>query len=212
MPNMGRSIKLVPPPTLKSGLADALFTTTQQRVLGFLFGQPERSFFATELIRLTGAGSGAVQRELKQLSDSGLLTTTQVGNQKHYQANPGAPVYEELCSIVRKTFGLAGPLREALASLQDSIDAAFVYGSVAKKSDTATSDIDLMLISDDLSYGDLFLALDAVSARLGRTVNPTILTRNEFLRKHRDRESFVERVMAQPKLWVIGDERFALPA
>jgi predicted nucleotidyltransferase len=204
MPKMGT--KIVRESVAAAGLAHALFTTTQQRVLGYLFGQPERSFFASELIKLTGAGSGAVQRELKQLTDSGLLITSQVGNQKHYQANPSAPIYEELCGIVRKTFGLAGPLHDALQPLLDRIDAAFVFGSVAKKSDTATSDIDLMLISDDLSYSDLFLALDDVSARLGRTVNPTMYTRKELAKKLKDGESFVKRVLAQPKLWVIGDE------
>lgn len=193
------------------GLADALFTTTQQRVLGFLFGQPDRSFFANELIRLADIGSGGVQRELKQLAENGLITTSQVGNQKHYRANPAAPIYEELCGIVRKTFGLAEPLCDALQPLADRIEAAFVFGSVAKRSDTAASDIDLMLISDELSYSDLFIALDAVSARLGRTVNPTMLTRKELLRKHKDKESFVMRVLAQPKLWIMGDER-ALPA
>jgi predicted nucleotidyltransferase len=203
IPKMGKS----PPPEIEktASLADALFTMTQQRVLGYLFGQPERSFFSSELIKLTGAGSGAVQRELKQLTDSGLLITSRVGNQKHYQANAAAPIYEELSGIVRKTFGLAGPLREALAPLAEKIEAAFVFGSVAKKSDTAASDIDLLLISDELAYSDLFLALDAVSARLGRTVNPTLFTRKELMRKHKDGESFARRVMEQPKLWVIGD-------
>ncbi|SEL03258.1 Nucleotidyltransferase domain-containing protein [Variovorax sp. YR750] len=202
---MGKTPAPLPRTDKSTGLADALFTTTQQRVLGYLFGQPDRSFFSSELIKLTAAGSGAVQRELKCLTDSGLLTTSRVGNQKHYQANADSPIYEELCSIVRKTFGLAGPLREALEPMADKIDAAFVFGSVAKKSDTATSDIDLLLISDELAYSDLFLALDAVSARLGRTVNPTMLTRKELMRKHKDGESFVTRVMAQPKLWVVGD-------
>lgn len=199
------------PPPRRAGLADALFTLTQQRVLGYLFGQPERSFFANELIKLTGAGSGAVQRELKQLTDSGLLVHSQLGNQKHYQANPSAPIFEELRGIVQKTFGLAGPLRAALEPVAPCIEAAFVFGSVAKKSDTAASDIDLLLISDDLSYGDLFLALDAVSVQLGRVVNPTILSRKELLRKYKDGESFVTRVLAQSKIWVIGDEH-ALPA
>lgn len=152
-----------------------------------------------------------VQRELKQLTESGLLGTSRVGNQKHCQANAAAPIYEELSSIVRKTFGLAGPLREALAPLAEKIEAAFVFGSMAKKSDTAASDIDLLLISDELAYPDLFLALDAVSARLGWTVNPTMFTRKELMRKHKDGESFVRRVMAQPKLWVIGDAH-SLPA
>ena len=211
MPKMGKSLPAVPKIEKSAGLADALFTTTQQRVLGCLFGQPDRSFFSSELIKLTGAGSGAVQRELQQLTDSGLLTTSKVGNQKHYQANAQAPIYEELCGIVRKTFGLAGPLQEALQPLAEKIEAAFVFGSVAKKSDTAASDIDLLLISDELAYSDLFLALDAVSAQLGRTVNPTLFTRKELMRKHKDGESFVRRVMEQPKLWVIGDAD-ALPA
>lgn len=198
-------------PDGSAALADALFTTTQQRVLGCLFGQPDRSFFANELIKLTGAGSGAVQRELRQLTDSGLLVTSRVGNQKHYQANAQAPIFEELCGIVRKTFGLAGPLREVLAPVAPKIDAAFVFGSVAKRSDTAASDIDLLLISDELAYSDLFLALDAVSARLGRTVNPTMFTRKELLRKLKDGESFATRVMAQPKLWIIGSDD-GLPA
>jgi predicted nucleotidyltransferase len=207
---MGKSPPPMPKIEKSAGLANALFTTTQQRVLGYLFGQPDRSFFSSELIKLTGAGSGAVQRELKQLTDSGLLTTSRVGNQKHYQANAEAPIHEELCSIVRKTFGLADPLREALQPLADRIDAAFVFGSVAKKSDTAASDIDLLLISDELAYSDLFLALDAVSVHLGRTVNPTMFTRKELMRKHKDGESFITRVMTQPKLWVIGDAH-ALP-
>ncbi|MGJ7564659.1 nucleotidyltransferase domain-containing protein [Variovorax sp. GB1R11] len=208
---MGKSPSPTPETGKSAGLADALFTTTQQRVLGYLFGQPDRSFFFTELIKLTGAGSGAVQRELKQLTDSGLLTMSRVGNQKHYQANAQAPIYEELCGIVRKTFGLAGPLYEALQPLAEKIEAAFVFGSVAKKSDTAASDIDLLLISEELAYSDLFLALDAVSAQLGRTVNPTLFTQKELMRKHKDGESFVRRVMEQPKLWVIGNAD-ALPA
>ena len=89
MPNMGTKIKPRVSKTQKrTSLADALFSTIQQRVLAYLFGQPERSFFATELIRLAGGGSGAVQRELARLADSGLVTVTRVGTQKHYQANP----------------------------------------------------------------------------------------------------------------------------
>ncbi|WP_240531343.1 nucleotidyltransferase domain-containing protein [Variovorax boronicumulans] len=211
IPKMGKLKSPAPVVEKSASLADALFTTTQQRVLGCLFGQPDRSFFSSELIKLTGAGSGAVQRELQQLTDSGLLTTSRVGNQKHYRANADAPIFEELCSIVRKTFGLAGPLRDALAPVADKIEAAFVFGSVAKKSDTAASDIDLLLISEELAYSDLFLALDAVSARLGRTVNPTLFTRKELMRKLKDGEAFAARVMAQPKLWVMGDAH-ALPA
>jgi predicted nucleotidyltransferase len=195
------------PATARSAnLADALFTSTQQRVLAWLFGQPERSFYATELIGLTGSGSGAVQRELARLAQSGLVTVRTVGNQKHYQANTQAPIYAELCGIVQKTVGLAGPLREALAPLAARIRAAFVYGSIAKREDTATSDIDLMLISDDLAYSELYAHLEAVSQRLGRTVNPTIYTPQELAERVTRKESFTTRVLSQPKVWLIGGD------
>jgi predicted nucleotidyltransferase len=188
------------------GLADALFSGTQQRVLAWLFGQPGRSYYATELIGLAGAGSGAVQRELARLAQSGLVTARAVGNQKHYQANPASPIYAELCSIVQKTVGLASPLREALAPLAGHIHAAFLYGSIAKREDAASSDIDLMLISSDLAYSDLYAHLEAASQRLGRTINPTIYTPQELAKRIKGKEAFVTRVLAQPKLWLMGDE------
>jgi predicted nucleotidyltransferase len=187
-------------------LADALFSKTQQRVLGLLFGQPDRSFYATEMIALTAAGSGAVQRELARLEQSGLVTVSRLGTQKHYQANPDSPLYTELCGILRKTVGLAEPLREALAPLAPRIAAAFVYGSVAKGEDTATSDIDLMVVSDGLTYADVFGALEQVGARLARPVNPTVYSRRELTRRIKDGNAFVARVLAQPKVWVIGTE------
>ena len=192
--------------TPHTSLASALFSNTQQRVLAFLFGQPERSFFATELIGLAGGGSGAVQRELARLAQSGLVTVTRVGNQKHYQANPQSPVFAELCGIVQKTVGLAEPLRDVLLPFADSIAAAFVFGSVAKRSDTAGSDIDLMVVSDNLSYADLFGALEEAATRLGRTVNPSIYTRQELARRIKQKNAFVTRVLAQPKVWLIGGE------
>jgi len=156
MPNMGMKAKTRRPEDQKrTSLANALFSTIQQRVLAYLFGQPERSFFATELIRLAGGGSGAVQRELARLAESGLVTVTRLGTQKHYQANPKSPIFAELCAIARKTVGLAEPLREALAPLTKRITAAFVFGSVAKRSDTAASDIDVLVLSDSVDYADV---------------------------------------------------------
>jgi predicted nucleotidyltransferase len=203
MPKMGTQPTHIAE-THRTSLAGALFSGTQQRVLGLLFGQPDRSFYATELINLAGVGSGAVQRELARLAQSGLVTVKPVGNQKHYQANPDSPIYEELCSMVRKTVGIAEPLRAALAPLAAQIKVAFVYGSIAKQQDTARSDIDLMLVSDTLTYGDTILALQDLSAQLGREVNPNIFTPQDFAKRLREGGSFVSRVMAQPKVWLIG--------
>jgi predicted nucleotidyltransferase len=189
-----------------TSLSDALFSTVQQRVLGYLFGQPERSFFATELIKLAGGGSGAVQRELARLAESGLVTVKRVGTQKHYQADPKSPLFAELCSIAQKTVGLAEPLREALAPLAKRITAAFVFGSVAKRSDTAASDIDLMVVSDSLSYADLYAAAEQATASLGRKVNPTVYSRKELARRVKQKNAFVTRVLVQPRIWLIGAE------
>lgn len=189
-----------------ASLADALFSTVQQSVLGYLFGQPKRSFYASELIHLVGAGSGAVQREIARLEQSGLVTMRRSGSQKHYQANPKSPLFAELCSIARKTVGLAEPLRAALDPVNSQILAAFVYGSVAKRKDTAASDVDLMVVSDRLSYGDVFKVLEPLSARLGRMVNPTVYSRAEWVKRLESGNSFVTRVLDQPKLWIVGTE------
>ena len=207
MPNMGTKIKPRFQKTPKrTSLVEALFSTIQQRVMAYLFGQPERSFFATELIKLAGGGSGGVQRELARLADSGLVTVTRVGTQKHYQANPSSPIFSELCAIIQKTVGLTEPLREALTPLASRITAAFVFGSVAKKSDTATSDIDVLVISDSADYADVFAALQSAEAKLGRTINPTIYTSASWRRKKKESNAFVVKVTAQSKIFLIGTE------
>jgi len=189
-----------------SGLASALFSTTQQRVLGLLFGQPDRTFFATEIIGLTGAGSGATQRELARLDAAGLVTITHLGNQKHYQANAASPIFTELVSIIGKTVGIAEPLRVGLAPLAKRIQVAFVYGSVAKQRDTVGSDIDVMILADKLSYADVYAALEVAEARLGRRISPTVQTPTEWKKKLMAKNAFTVKVNAQPKLFLIGDE------
>jgi len=189
-----------------TSLADALFTATQQRVLGLLFGQPDRSFFANELISLARAGSGGVQRELKRLADSGLVTVFRVGNQKHYQANRSSPVFEELCGIVRKTVGLRDPIRVALMPLADRIERAVLYGSVAKQTDTASSDIDLLIVSDVLTLEKLYATLAPVEESLARKINPTLYTAQEFERRRRKGSSFLKRVLAGEHIVLIGDD------
>jgi predicted nucleotidyltransferase len=187
-----------------STLADALFTSTQQRVLALLFGQPDRSFFVTELMSLAGSGRGAVQRELKRLAQSGLVTVTKVGNQKHYQASQDSPLFEELCSIIRKTVGLQEPIRAALEPLANKISLALIYGSIAKQSDTATSDIDLLLVSDELTLEEVYAAVAPVERVLDRSVNPTLYTSEEFGNRRKTKNSFVTRVLERPYIVLKG--------
>jgi predicted nucleotidyltransferase len=190
----------------KASLADALFTKTQQRVLGLLFGQPDRSFYSTEVMKRAGTGSGAAQRALAKLEHSGLVNVSRVGHQKHYQANSTSPLFHELHGIVLKTVGLAEPLRRALAPRASEITAAFVYGSIAKGTDRSQSDIDLMVLSDTLTYGDLFGALETASADLGRKINPTVYARAEVAKRLKTKNAFMTGILAQPKVWVMGSE------
>jgi predicted nucleotidyltransferase len=195
-----------------AGLADALFSKTQRRVLGLLFVNPDRSYFANELVRLARSGIGAVHRELATLEAAGLVTVKRVGNQKHYQANRAAPIFEELRGIALKTFGVAEVLREALAPLAKRIEAAFIYGSLAKGSDTAASDIDLMVISDEIEYADLFKLASEAEQGLGRKLNPTVYTPAALRHKIASGNDFVKRVLEQPKIFVLGSEDELRPA
>lgn len=189
-----------------SSLADALFTTTQQRVLALLFGQPDRSYFATELIALAMVGSGAVQRELKKLAASGLVTVSSIGKQKHYQANHSSPVFAELCGLVNKTVALEAPVRSALEPFRSLIRIAAIYGSIAKHADTATSDIDLLVVSDDIHLEQLYTVLAKTEDDLSRKINPTLYTSDEFERRRRKKGSFIARVLEGEHVVLIGDE------
>lgn len=189
-----------------TGLADALFTRTQQRVLALLFGQPERSFYASEMIQRTRAGSGAVQRELKRLASSGLVTVTKIGNQIHYQANPDAPVFSELCSLMKKTVALAQPILESLMPLAQHLKLALLFGSVAKGTDTANSDIDLLIVADDMTLEDLFSALEPVETELQRKINPTLYTTDEYMKRKASNNVFITRVLSEEHVVLIGSE------
>jgi len=189
---------------MPSAVASALFTPVQQRVLGLIFGQPERRFQSAELIRLAGSGTGAVHRQLQRLAKVGLVIVSREGNQKYYTARKDAPIFPELRGLVIKTVGVVDPIRAALAAVADDIDTAFVFGSVAKGSEHAGSDLDLLVVTDKLTYADVYSALAAAERTLGRTINPTVFTRAEWKKKRTRHDSFAARVSTQPRLFVIG--------
>jgi len=187
-------------------LSGALFSNVQQRVLALIFGRPERSFYMSEIVRAVRSGTGAVERELSRLHRSGLVSVERIGNQKHYRANPRSPIFHELRSLILKTVGLSQPLRESLEPYAGRIKTAFVYGSVAKGTDTAASDIDLMVIGDDLTYPDLYAGLQKAEGTLGRQVNPNFLSPADWRRKRAQKNSLIARISAQPKIFVFGSE------
>ena len=189
----------------RSGLADVLFTPVQQRVFGLLFGQPDRSFQSAELIRLAGSGTGAVHRLLTRLEESQLVVAQRVGNQKHYQANHESPIFRELAGLITKTSGLVAPLRAALAPLADRIHGAFIYGSIAKGNDRASSDVDVMVVTNKLDYADVYSALEEVEQQLARKINPNVMSLAEW-RKKRAGSGFAARIATQPRMFVVGAE------
>lgn len=190
--------------TLPGGLAGALFTPVQRKVIGLLFGQPERAFGGSELIRKARSGTGAVHRQLQRLEKAGLVRVQRIGNQKQYQANPESPIFGELHGLAVKTVGLAEPLRSALAPFAKRIELAFVFGSVAKGTERAGSDVDLLVVGE-VPYADLYEMLHEAERILGRTINPTVLSGAEWRRKRSGRDSFARRIAEQPKIVVLGD-------
>lgn len=206
-PSLGRRSRAPSPATEErtSGLASALFTKSQQRVLGLVFGQPERAFYLSELIALAGAGSGAVQREVTRLVASGLVAMSSREGRKVYKADESSPIFSELCSIVDKTSGVPEQLRQALAPIAGEIRLAILFGSVAKETDNAGSDIDLLVVSDSLLLEDLFRTLAATETRLGRPINPTLYSTSEFDARRRGRNPFVTKVLSGKHRFLLGN-------
>lgn len=186
-------------------ISSALFSDSQARVLQWLFGQPERSYHLSELRRLTSLGSASLQRELNRLADAGLVNSERVGNLRRFQANPQSPVYQELASLVRKTLGVVPLLRQALQPLAGRLSKAFIYGSVARQTDTAGSDVDLLLVGENLSLNEILNLLLPLEAQLGRKINPNCYTPMEYAKRVAEPDSFVNRVLAQVTLPLIGD-------
>jgi predicted nucleotidyltransferase len=187
-----------------SQLGDALFTTTQQQVLGLLFTQPERSFYTKEIIRLTGMGVATIKRELDRMLAAGIISMTRIGNQHHYQANPGCPIYSELLGIIKKTFGITGVIGLALSPFAERIYWAFIFGSVASSKETSTSDIDLMVIGD-VGFTEVVTGLYSIQETLGREINPKIYSEKEWMRLYNNKDAFVIDVLSKSRMDVIGD-------
>lgn len=191
---------------MKNDATNLLFSKTRQSVLALLYLHPEKKFYTNEIIRHAQCGTGAVQRELQNLCEAELITVEKIGNQKQYQANQSSPLFTDLQNIIIKTFGLGYTLQETLSPIKNQIIISFIYGSIASNNTKAKSDIDLMIISDTLTYADIFPILASPEEKLGRPINPTFYSQTEWRSKKQAKNSFVCSVIDRPKIFLIGDQ------
>jgi predicted nucleotidyltransferase len=186
-------------------ISEALFSKTRRSVLALLYGQPDKAFYTREIVAAAGAGASQVQKELDQLTRAGLLIRERRANQVYFRVNPDAPVFAELSGLIAKTFGIADAVRGALKPLRDLVDAAFIYGSVARNEHHASSDIDVFLVGDIL-LSQLAVPLSQAEKKLGRRISTTIFDRKEFTIRLKKRDHFLSKVLAGPKVFLVGDE------
>jgi predicted nucleotidyltransferase len=185
-------------------LVEILFGVYRRQILSLLLLRPEETFYVREIARLTGVSVGSLHRELKLLTDSGLLARTSLGNQVRYQADRACPIFAELAGIFRKTAGRADVLRDALATLGDKIEFAFIFGSVAQGKERTTSDIDLLVVGN-VSFVDVVEACHKAQKRLSRDINPVVMTKAALWSKYRSGDRFVLRLSKEPKIFLVGD-------
>jgi len=198
VPNMGT-------PERSDSTATALFGKARLAILGLLFSHADESFYLRQIVRIVGAGQGAVQRELGNLVRSGLVKRTSQGKQVYYQANRGSPVFADLRGLIIKTAGVADVLRGALAPLADRIDLAFVYGSIARGTEKSDSDIDVMVIGG-VEFGEVVAALSQTQDQLNRETNPSVFSMAEIRSRIQEKDHFVTSVLREPRITLIGDD------
>jgi predicted nucleotidyltransferase len=184
---------------------ELMFGAYRRQLLAHLLLRPDERFHVRELARMTSIPAGSIHRELKAMAEAGLLLREQSGNQVYYRANPRCPIFDELAAIFRKTVGLAGLLRNALASLADKIEFAFVFGSMARGQQTVFSDIDVIILGK-LSLAQAVNALSPVAETLGRDINPVVMTPDRFADLLDKQDRFAVRLVNEPRLLIVGDE------
>ncbi|OGA95816.1 MAG: DNA polymerase subunit beta [Burkholderiales bacterium RIFCSPHIGHO2_12_FULL_61_11] len=184
-------------------LTDILFGTYRKKVLSLLLLHPDTDYHVRELARQTHTAAGTLHKELARLASAGLLLRKQQGNQVRYQANQQCPVFPELAGLLRKTTGAAEILTTALTPLQPPL--ALIFGSVASGTETASSDVDVLVIAD-LGFADVVRATHPAQAELGREINPVVYSAQEFKRRVQMQDAFVQDLLTKPKIFLIGTE------
>jgi len=203
VPNLGTSLPEMG--TKVTNVISALFPGTRRKVLALFFLNPAQQYYFSEVIRLTGTRQGVVQRELKTLTDAGILSAEMRGRQRFYSVNKDNPIFPDLRNIVFKTFGVIGRVQEALKSLEKNINVAFVYGSFARGEEGADSDVDLFIVGR-APLDEIVSALSGVENAIGREINPSLFSATEFKSKFSQRNHFIRSIMKSEKEFIIGTE------
>jgi predicted nucleotidyltransferase len=186
-------------------LSSGLFGKTKQAVLALLYGHADSSFYTKQVLDAVKMGRGAVQRELQNLTETGIITREVQGRQVYYKANTKCPIFNELKSIVRKTFGIADVIRQSLEAEADKIQIAFIFGSVARITDDKKSDVDVMVVGA-ISFGEVISLLTSAEEKLGREVSAVVYPLSELQQKVKKDQHFVKTIMEGDKIFLIGDE------
>jgi uncharacterized protein len=190
----------------RDNISQTLFGKTRRAVLSLLYSHVDDAFYLREIVRAAGVGVGTVQRELKELSEVGIIQRIVRGRQVYYQANPQCPVFEELKALVTKTVGIAAILQASLASLADRIHIAAIYGSVARSQEHRRSDVDLLVVGK-VTFAEIVSALDQAQKTINREINPTVYPPGEFRSKLLAGHHFLNTILGEPMYFLIGDKR-----
>jgi uncharacterized protein len=184
-------------------LSVTLFGKTRLAILSLLYGHADEAFYLRQIVRATRVGLGAAQREVKQLSDAGILQRVVHGREVYYQANRGCPVFGELKSLILKTAGAGAVIQTALSPLADRIRVAFIFGSTARSNERKGSDVDLLVVGD-VTFAQVVSAIHESQDTLGREINPTVYPVTEFQTKLQKRDHFLTTILREPLVFLIG--------
>jgi len=187
-------------------LSKTLFSKTRRAVLFLLYSHVDDTYYLRQIVRAAGVGLGTVQRELKQLSDAGIIRRIVRGHQVFYQANPQCPVFAELKNLVLKTVGVGAALQAALRPLGDRIDVALIYGSIARSEEHRDSDVDVLVVGK-VTFAELVSLLSEAEKTVGREINPTVYPPSEFRSKLAAGHHFLNSILRGPMFFLIGDKR-----
>ncbi len=186
-------------------LEGLLGSRSRARLLTIFVTHPGEEYYAQRLIDMAGLAEGSVRYELRQLEHLGLLVTRRQGRERFYRINERHPLFAELKQMVYKTAGLGEAIRDAIKGAP-GVEAAFIYGSVAKGDERATSDLDLSIVGTP-DRARLAAALEEAERRLGREINLVTMTMEEWRERAAIGEGFVRSILESPKIFLVGDEQ-----